>query len=181
MQAFTVMRRSGSAQRTAPPMRGVMRRKRKGHSGALRGYCPLTQSPGQQAEPSGAGHTAKPVPWGTPCTASPQRFVLIRLHFTLKTSPRQNSGKVCLHHWLVLKHKNLHGTHPFITLVRVESEEPTRGKSEPRSLYANLPKCCRASPRMSSRSRDRIGVPTTSQFPPLLLAETVQGGKVGRK
>ena len=57
------MRRSGSAQRTAPPMRGVMRRKRKGHSGALRGYCPLTQSPGQQAEPSGAGHTAKPVPW----------------------------------------------------------------------------------------------------------------------
>jgi len=34
-------------------------------AGALRGYCPLTQSPGQQAEPSGAGHTAKRVPWRT--------------------------------------------------------------------------------------------------------------------
>src|ERR1035438_7030905 len=38
-----------------------VRRKRKGHSGALRGYCPLTQSPGQQAEPNDVLCTAKPI------------------------------------------------------------------------------------------------------------------------
>ena len=36
----------------------------RSHAGALRGYCPDYSVSGQQAGPSGARRTAKPVPWG---------------------------------------------------------------------------------------------------------------------
>jgi hypothetical protein len=52
-------RRSGDAPL---PMRGGMRRKRNSHAGALRGYCPITQSPGSRRDP--AVYSVRCARWG---------------------------------------------------------------------------------------------------------------------